>query len=228
MKTRTWLWTAILTMAAGVAWAQPAHPGGADGDSGDEMSMDDGPAQRGPRGGQPGGPQGGPRGGQGMRPGGGPGGPGGDAPALTEAQEKELTDFIKENDPKLHERLSAAGQEIPAPMRRRRLAQMWKMYQDPEAKGLFVKRAKANASVRELVGQYKKAGEKEKPAIKEKLVKATGELFDADQGSKELQLKKMQDEIAKLKEKTAKRRSLKDKIVARRVEQLTGEGDDWQ
>ena len=234
MKTRTWLWSAILTMAAGVAWAQPAHPGGADGDSGDEMSMEERPAkndqQRGRRRGPQDGERGAPRGEKGMRPEGpmGMGGPGSDGPALTEAQEKELTDFLKETDPKMHERMSAAGQEMPAPMRRRRLAQMWKMYQDPEAKGLFVKRAKANASVRELVGRYKKAGDKEKPAIKEKLVKATGEIFDADQGNKELQLKKMQDEITKLKEKIAKRRQMKDKIVARRVEQLAGEGDDWQ
>jgi len=230
MKMRNWLWSAILMMAAGAAWAQPA-PSGMEGGSDDEMSMDDGPSQRGPRRGAPEGRQGqrkGPRGAQGMRAGGpmGAEGPGAEGPALTEAQEKELTDFLKEADPKMHERMSAGGREMPM-MKRRRLAQLWKLYQDPESRALFVKRAKANASVRELAAQYRKAGEKEKPAIKAKLTTATGELFDVDQANKELQLKKMQDGISKLKEKTAKRRQLKDKIVARRVEQLTGEGDDW-
>lgn len=228
MKTRTWLWSAILVMAAGAAWAQPAHPDAGDGDLGDEMSMDEGP-RGGPR-------RGGPRGGPGMRPEGpmgmgGPegrrGGPEAEGPALTEAQEKELTDFIKEAAPKMHEHMNAGGREMPM-IRRRKLARLWKLYQDPEARALFVKNSKANAAVRELAAQYRKAGEKEKPAIKEKLVKAAGELFDADQGNKELQLKKMQEDIVKLKEKIAKRRQLKDKIVARRVEQLTGEEDDWQ
>ena len=233
MKTRAWLWTAVLTTAAGVAWAQPAHPDGTDGGLDDEMSMDDGPSQKGPRRGPPdggrGGPRGGPRGGQGMRPEGpmGAGGPEAEGPALTEAQEKELTDFLKEADPKMHERMSAGDREKPM-MRRRRLAQLWKLYQDPESRALFVKRAKANASVRELVAQHRKAGEKERPALKEKLAKAVGELFDADQGTKELQLKKMQEGISKLKDKIAKRRQLKDKIVGRRVEQLMGEDDDWQ
>lgn len=156
-------------------------------------------------------------------------GPGGPlrGPAVTEDQERELLSFLKENAPKLHERLSAAKRDAPM-MYHHRLPDLWQKYRDPEIRERFLKHAKALESVRELSAQYRQAAEKDKPAVKEKLVKAGSELFDADLANKELQLKKMQDDIAKLKEKIAKRRRLKDKIVAKRVEQLTGEDDDWE
>jgi len=227
MNMKSALLTAIVSLAACVASAQPTPPGAEGPD--DEMALDGG-GPRAPGGGGRMGPDGrmGQNGPMGMRgPRRGAGGPGEQEPALTEAQEQELLGFLKENAPKLYANLNAAKGDNPQ-MQKHRLSGLWKLYKNPEARENFVKHAKANEAVRDLAVQYKKAGEKEKAAVKEKLGKAVGELFDADLGSKELQIKRMQDDIAKFKEKIAKRRQLKDKIVARRVEQLTGEGDDWE
>jgi len=225
MNMKPWLLAAVVSLTACVASAQPTPPG-ADGPD-DEMSPDGG-GPRTPGGGGRMGPgrmgQNGPMGMRGPRRG---GGPEEQAPALTEAQEQELLGFLKENAPKMYEHMNSAKGGNPQ-MQKQRLAGLWKVYKNPEARENFVKHGKANEAVRELTAQYKKAGEKEKAAVKEKLGKAVGELFDADLGGKELQIKRMQDDIAKFKEKIAKRRQLKDKIVARRVEKLTGEGDDWE
>ena len=220
MKTKEWLWTVILATAATAVWAQPAPPG-ADGPQDDMATADGAPGSpRGDRRMGPGGPLG-------MRgPGGMMDGPQGRG-AVTEDQERELLSFLKENAPKLHERLSTAKHDAPM-MYHHRLPELWQKYKDPEIRERFLKHAKALELVRELSAQYRQAAEKDKPALKEKLVKAGSELFDADLANKELQLKKMQEDIAKLKEKIAKRRRLKDKIVAKRVEQLTGEDDDWE
>ncbi|HBL15434.1 MAG TPA: hypothetical protein DD417_01365 [Elusimicrobia bacterium] len=217
MKTKECLWTVILALTAAAAWAQPTPPGA----GGDDMTMGEG-APGAPRGDRRMGP-----GGLGLRPGGMPDGPRGPEPAVTEDQERELLAFLKENMPKLHDRLSKAKQDSPM-MYHHRLPELWQKYKDPEIRERFLKHAKALEAVRELSAQYKQAAAKDKAAVKEKLAKAGSELFDADLSNKEHQLKKMQEDIAKLKEKIARRRQLKEKIVAKRIEQLTGEDDDWE
>jgi len=162
----------------------------------------------------------------------GPAGPGGpDAfadPALTESQEGEVGDFIKANDPSMYERLNAAKSRNPR-MYRRRMSGIWNtVHEDPEARAQLAKQFKANRLARDLAAQYSRADEKEKPDVKKKLDAAVGELFDADLSRKELQLKNMQANIVKLKEKISERRKMKDKIVASRVERLIGAGDEWE
>jgi len=95
-----------------------------------------------------------------------------------------------------------------------KLAGFWNMYKDPQAREHFVKTTRANHELRELAGQYKAASGKDKDALKEKIVKAVGVVFDLDVSQKELQIKRMQDEIASLKGKVAKRLQLKDKYVS--------------
>ena len=91
--------------------------------------------------------------------------------AVTEDQERELLSFLKENAPKLHERLSTAKRDAPM-MYHHRLQELWQKYKDPEIRERFLKHAKALELVRELSAQYRQAAEKDKPALKEKLVKA--------------------------------------------------------
>lgn len=172
---------------------------------------------------------GGPRG---DRRGGGPGGPGATGwgfmgPPPTEAQEKDLLEFLKGNEPALHAHLVESKAKLPDSYKRR-LAEIWNMYRDPDTRDQFVKSNRAHRAVRDLMDQYKKADAKDKDALKAKLEKAVGELFDANLNEKELQVKKMQIEMSKLNEKIARRRQQKEKYVARHLEMLTGDDEDWQ
>ncbi|MBI3553033.1 MAG: hypothetical protein HY077_11010 [Elusimicrobia bacterium] len=146
---------------------------------------------------------------------------------LNEAQEGELLAFIKANEPMMAEHLGRAKSEEPS-MYHHKLAELWQMYKDPDVRQQFSKTMKANRASRELVEQYKKAEGADKAALKDKLTGAVGDQFDVDVAGKELQIKKMTTEIAKLKDKIGKRREQKDKYVAKRVEQMTSEGGDWE
>ena len=219
MSKNCWLWTVVLFLGT---LSASAHQGpGKDGPDGPPEMM----------GGQgPGGPGMGPgEGGMGRGPN-GPrfGGPGGGMEVeLTDLQEKELLDFVKANDPFMAEHL--AREKGQGPGYRHQLFGLWRMYKDNADRERWVKQSKAHKDIRDLSAQFNKAADAEKPALKEKLKKSVGELFDADLADKTRQVEAMEAHAAKLKDKIAKRREAKERVVNQRVEQITGEGgEDWQ
>lgn len=148
--------------------------------------------------------------------------------AIGEQQETEILEFIKTHQPKMHEELSHVRREFPQ-MFKRRMRDISHMYQNPEIRDHWVKRSKAQKRVHDLAREYRHAKDSEKGAAKEKLRLALAELFDLNLAQKELHLRKMQEQIAQLKEKIAKRKADKDKLVKRRLERMTGaeEEEDW-
>src|SRR5271170_5986434 len=102
MKESTWLCAVLLTLGAASVWAQPGPQGGGGPDGPPEIGDNPTPGQ-GPGSGQgQGGPgMAGPQAGRRRSDGGwATGGPGGLPQAVTAAQEKELVDFLKTNEPK--------------------------------------------------------------------------------------------------------------------------------
>lgn len=230
MKKTALLWSGLLIFGTGAGWAQqaPASSGGPDGPA--EMGEDRGPMSA-PF------PAGGTQMPEGMGPGQGWGGePGAGRPhgrlgeprelSLTDAQEKELRAFVKTNDPHMDENLTADKTKRP-PFYRHQISGLWTMYMQPEGRQRWVKQVKARREVADLTAQYNLADDAGKPAVKEKLAKAVGELFDADLEEKGNQVHALETQAALLKDKIAKRAQAKDKIVAQRVDGLTGEADDW-
>ena len=81
-----------------------------------------------------------------------------------------------------------------------------------------------------LALEYKSAPSSGKTKIKKDLQKNLGNLFDLKEMQRERQVKLLEEEIAKLKEKIATRKKNKDIIIRRRTEELLGEGKylEWE
>src|SRR6185369_17324835 len=118
--------------------------------------------------------------------------------------EKELLDFIKANEPMMAEHLA---KEKGSPGFKRQLGGLWRMYKDPAERDRWIKQARARKDVREYSAQYQRAADAEKPAIKEKLSKSLGDLFDADLAERTKQVESLEAQAAKAKERLAKRKA---------------------
>ncbi len=81
-----------------------------------------------------------------------------------------------------------------------------------------------------LAIEYKSAASSEKTKIKTELQKNLSNLFDLKEMQRETEVKLLEEEIKKLKEKIATRKNSKDIIVRRRTEELLGEGKylEWE
>lgn len=81
-----------------------------------------------------------------------------------------------------------------------------------------------------LAIEYKSATSSEKTKIKTELQKNLSNLFDLKEMQRETEVKLLEEEIKKLKEKIATRKNSKDIIVRRRIEELLGEGKylEWE
>jgi hypothetical protein len=147
--------------------------------------------------------------------------------AVGEEEETKVVEFVGEQEPDMRKHLEMLKKANPDE-HHRKVREIAQMHRDPEIRERFAARARAQRKVRELTQAYRKAEAKEKPGVKEKLRAALSALFEEDMAQKELHLKKMQAEISKLKERIAKRRSLKDKVVDKRLERMLGEEDEWE
>ncbi len=99
--------------------------------------------------------------------------------------------------------------------------------QDPDIRDSLAKEGKANREVHDLLSQYSKAQGKEKDAARSKLEKAVSALFDLEVAHKELEIKKMEEEVQHYRDQIAKGRQSKEKYVSQRMEQLAGGADTW-
>lgn len=81
-----------------------------------------------------------------------------------------------------------------------------------------------------LALEYKDAASSGKTKIKKELQKNLSNLFDLKEMQREKEVKLLENEIAKLKEKVATRKKNKDIIIRRRTEELLGEGKylEWE
>ena len=87
-----------------------------------------------------------------------------------------------------------------------------------------------NIIVEELAIQYQNANSSSQADIKEELQKNLGNLFDLKELQRESEVRMLEKEITKLKEKIASRKKNKEIIIRRRAEELLGEDSylEWE
>lgn len=94
---------------------------------------------------------------------------------------------------------------------------------DKEMQELVKKESELSKKTAELVASLKSAPTDKKAEIRTQLVATVEAHFAARQEQRELQLKRIEEEVKKLREAIEKRNTAKKEIIERRVAELTGE-----
>lgn len=147
-------------------------------------------------------------------------------PPLSVSEEREILDFVREQDPEMGKHLLEATKDNPG-MFHMKMAELANMYRNPDLRPIFSRNLKAEAKVRRLSEAYRKASGKEKESMRADLEQALGEQFDAKLAGHETHIQKMQEEISRQKERIAKRKALKEQIVKKRVAEMSGDVESW-
>lgn len=113
-------------------------------------------------------------------------------------------------------------------MRQRARRKMGKIARDPEVRKVIKAQRENKRKLHKLVMRYREEEDSKKKAeLKAELKQGLNTQFDADMAVHEMKLKKMEDEIVKLRERIKKRRGLKKKIVEKKLGELTEEEEGW-
>jgi hypothetical protein len=102
---------------------------------------------------------------------------------------------------------------------------------DPEAKELRDKEQNCTDNVNTLVERYNAipaTAPGDRAAIKTELEKAVGEQFAIRQEYRELQIKQLEKELARVRETIQKRNENREQIIKRHISQLLHEQDDTE
>jgi hypothetical protein len=83
-----------------------------------------------------------------------------------------------------------------------------------------------NAKSVELSMRFRNAPAAEREQIKQEITEAVNRHFDIRQERRELQLKRLEEELARLKESIQARQQAREEIVKKRLAELLGETDD--
>lgn len=134
--------------------------------------------------------------------------------------------FLRENRPEMARHLEGVKRERPEEYRKH-IAEMGKMVRDPDMREVFLKNSGAEAKVQKAAEAARRAEGADKERLSKELEAALGEQFDAKLAQQELQVKKMTEEIGKLKGRIEARRAKKPQLVKKRLAEMTGEGDGW-
>lgn len=96
---------------------------------------------------------------------------------------------------------------------------------DPEMYALMVEDGKLEGETLASAGRLRRSKGEEREKIRSELEVVVARHFAARQKRRELQLKRMEEEIQRLREAIAARHEAREKIVAERIQQLIGEDD---
>jgi hypothetical protein len=96
---------------------------------------------------------------------------------------------------------------------------------DPEMYALVVEDSKLERETLAAAGRLRRAKPEERAKVNAELADVVARHFAARQKRRELQLKRMEEEIQRLREAIAARHEAREKIVAERIQQLIGEHD---
>jgi len=99
---------------------------------------------------------------------------------------------------------------------------------DPEMYKLLKADTDLDRQSQALAIQYRQAPEDQQEAIKERLEKTVTEHFEARQQRRLLELKRLEEELKRLRDSIAKRKEGQAQIVNRRVSELLGVQDEPQ
>jgi hypothetical protein len=164
----------------------------------------------------------------------GPGGPGfrpmKPAP-VTEADRTAAMDWLKENEPARSEAMMRLKKERPEDYERMlqqvamEIREMKALERkEPERYEARLKQRKLEYRSTELVEKIQAAGaDQDTGDLREELRGVLSQLFDLREEERALELRRLEDEMARLRDVMEKRKKLKDDIVERRLAELLGE-----
>ena len=99
---------------------------------------------------------------------------------------------------------------------------------DPEMYKLLQADSNLDRQSQELAIQYRQAPKDQREAIKQKLEKSVTEHFEARQQRRLLELKRLEEELKRLRDSIDKRKEAQAQIIDRRVSELLGLQDEPQ
>lgn len=146
--------------------------------------------------------------------------------AVGAEEEANVMAFLRENAPEMAHHLEGAKRDNPDEFRKR-MSELANMVRNPDMREVFAKNMSADGAVRKAMEGVRKAEGAEKERLSKELEAALGEQFDARLAKQELQVKKMTEELGKLKSRIESRRAKKAELVKRRLAEMTGEGEGW-
>jgi hypothetical protein len=97
---------------------------------------------------------------------------------------------------------------------------------DPEMFELMQADMKLDQQTREQAEEYRRAKPSEREAIKTKLAKLVEEHYDVRQKRRELELRRLEEQLTRLRDSVKKRVDEKEVMIKQRVSQLVGNPDD--
>ena len=99
---------------------------------------------------------------------------------------------------------------------------------DPEMKERLEKMRETEQKLHELHKKISQGPDSEKASAKPEARKLIGELFDAKLALETAMLAKLEKHAAELKEKIAKKKSNREKMIDSKLARIVGDGDDWE
>lgn len=97
---------------------------------------------------------------------------------------------------------------------------------DPEMFDLVQADMKLDQQTRDEAEQYRRAKPSEKDAIKTKLSKSVEEHYSVRQKRRELELRRLEEQLTRLRDSVKKRNDEKDLMIKQRISQLVGNPDE--
>jgi hypothetical protein len=94
---------------------------------------------------------------------------------------------------------------------------------DPEMREVMKEDADLERQTHELAAQVHETRGEERTKLKAQLTEAVNKHFDVRQRRRELQLKRMEEELRRLRDAISNRNKLRESIVENHVRELTGE-----
>jgi hypothetical protein len=98
--------------------------------------------------------------------------------------------------------------------------------QDPEMREQKMKLRGLESKLQELHRKIRQSSDSEKAAVKTEARNLIGEIFDAKLAMEMAMLTKMEKHMAELKEKIAKKKSNREKMIDSKLVRMMGEGED--
>jgi hypothetical protein len=97
---------------------------------------------------------------------------------------------------------------------------------DPEMYKLLKEDRDLERQTRELAMQYHRAPSSQREKLKPQIVELVNKHFDVRQQRRSLELKRLEDELQRLRETIDRRSKARKEIVEKRVSELVGREDD--
>lgn len=97
---------------------------------------------------------------------------------------------------------------------------------DPEMYALLKQDQDLDRESHDLAMQLRRAPTDQKDSLKTKLTEVVTKQFQARQARRELEIKRLESELTRIRDQIKKRSDAKDSIIQRRVSELTGQEGD--